>query len=262
VTGGARGAPGRALAALLALGLMAAAAGSARADRIDEAWKRGNDAYFKGDYAEALGAYEQLDRQGVVSADLFYNLGVAHFRMGNLGRAIWAFERATALEPEAEDARFNLAQARKQAERRAIDKIEGAQTEPVWIRIVTTLPVSTQTWLFLLLYVGCFGLLFVRRRAAEDLRAPLGAAAALLGLGAALAGTLLAGRAALDRIPFGVVLPDEVAVKEGADPNYRTSFEVHAGLRVRLLEREQDWIRIRLANGLEGWVREGALGRL
>jgi SH3-like domain-containing protein len=127
---------------------------------------------------------------------------------------------------------------------------------------VTTLPVSTQTWLFLLLYVGCFGLLFVRRRAAEDLRAPLGAAAALLGVGAALAGTLLAGRAALERIPFGVVLPDQVAVKEGADPNYRTSFEVHAGLRVRLVEREQDWIRIRLANGLEGWVREGALGRL
>ena len=70
------------------------------------------------------------------------------------------------------------------------------------------------------------------------------------------------GRAALERIPFGVVLPDEVAVKEGADPNYRTSFEVHAGLRVRLLDREQDWVRIRLANGLEGWVRDGALGRL
>jgi Bacterial SH3 domain/Tetratricopeptide repeat len=252
----------RALAAVAALVLAMGLAPAARADRIDEAWKRGNDAYFRGDYAAALAAYEQLDRQGVVSADLFYNLGVAHVRLNNLGRAIWAFERALALEPEAEDARFNLAQARKQAERRAIDKIEGAQTEPLWIRAVTAIPVSSQTWIFLLLYLGCFALLFARRRAADDLRAPLGAAAALLAVTAALAGTLLAGRAALERIPFGVVLPDEVAVKEGADPNYRTSFEVHAGLRVRLLEREQDWIRIRLANGLEGWVREGSLGRL
>jgi tetratricopeptide (TPR) repeat protein len=250
------------LLAVAALGLGLLLAPAARADRIDEAWKRGNDAYFRGDYAAALAAYEQLDRQGVVSADLFYNLGVAHVRLNNLGRAIWAFERALALEPEAEDARFNLAQARKQAERRAIDKIEGAQTEPLWIRVVTALPVSSQTWLFLLLYLGCFALLFVRRRAADDLRAPLGAAVALLGVAAALAGTMLVGRSALERIPFGVVLPDEVAVKEGADPNYRTSFEVHAGLRVRLLEREQDWIRIRLANGLEGWVRDGALGRL
>jgi SH3-like domain-containing protein len=59
-----------------------------------------------------------------------------------------------------------------------------------------------------------------------------------------------------------VVLPDKVAVKEGADPNYRTSFEVHAGLKVRLYDQEHDWVRIRLANGLEGWVREEAVGRL
>ena len=129
--------------------------------------------------------------------------------------------------------------------------------------MVTALPASTQTWLFLGLYLGCFALLFVRRRAADDLRAPLGAAAALRGRAAPpWPAPLLAGRAALDRIPFGVVLPDEVAVKEGADPNYRTSFEVHAGLRVRLLEREQDWMRIRLANGLEGWVRDSTVGRL
>jgi tetratricopeptide (TPR) repeat protein len=249
-------------AAVALVVLLLSSARLVRADLIDEAWKRGNDAYFRGDYAAALAAYEQLDRQGVVSADLFYNLGVAHFRLGNIGRAIWAFERAAALDPDAEDARFNLAQARKQAERRAIDKIEGAQRESLWIRAVTALPVSTQTWIFLVCYLGCFALLLVRRRVAEDLRAPLGAAAALVAVGAALAGTLLAGRAALERIPFGIVLPDEVAVKEGADPNYRTSFEVHAGLRVRLVEREQEWIRIRLANGLEGWIRDSALGRL
>ena len=66
----------------------------------------------------------------------------------------------------------------------------------------------------------------------------------------------------LDRIPFAVVLPDMVAVKEGADTSYRTSFEVHAGLRVRLLDRDQDWVRVRLANGLEGWLRAEDVGRL
>jgi tetratricopeptide (TPR) repeat protein len=247
-------------AAALAAALLATTA--ARADRIDEAWKRGNDAYFAGNYAAAAAAYEQLDRQGIVSEDLFYNLGVAYFRQGQLGRSIWAFERAAALDPEAEDARFNLAQARRLAERRALDKIEGAERDPAWIRAVTFLTTSTQTWLFLALYLGCFALLFLRRRARDDVRAPLGAGAAILGAAALLAGALLVGRAALERIPFGVVLPEAVAVKEGADPNYRTSFEVHAGLRVRLLEREQDWMRIRLANGLEGWVREQDVGRL
>jgi tetratricopeptide (TPR) repeat protein len=237
-------------------------AGPARADRVDEAWKRGMDAYFQGDYSAAIAAYEQLDRHGVVSSDLYYNLGVAYFRQGQLGRAIWAFERAAALDPEADDARFNLVQARRLAERRAIDKIEGAERDPAWIRVVTVLTTSTQTWLFLILYLGCFALLFLWRRAPGDLRAAFGAGAAILAVAAVLAGALLVGRAALDRIPFGVILPDQVAVKEGADPNYRTSFDVHAGLRVRLLEREQDWVRIQLANGLEGWVRAQDVGRL
>jgi tetratricopeptide (TPR) repeat protein len=249
----------RAVGAVL---LVLALTGSARADLIDEAWRRGNDAYFKGDYPAAVAAYEQLDRQGVVSPDLYYNLGVAYFRQGSLGRAVWSFERAAALEPEDEDIRFNLTQTRKLAERRVRDKIEGAEREAIWIRAVTYFTASQMTWLFLLLYLGCFGLLFLWRRARDASRAVLGAGAALLGVGALLSGLLLAGRAALDRLPFGVVLPDVVAVREGADPNYRTSFQVHAGLRVRLLERDQEWLRIRLANGLEGWVRDQDVGQL
>jgi tetratricopeptide (TPR) repeat protein len=250
-----------ALGVVLGAALLAAAS-AARADLIDEAWRRGNDAYFRGDYPAAVAAYEQLDRQGVVSRDLYYNLGVAYFRQGSLGRAVWSFERAVDLDPEDEDARFNLVQTRKLAERRVHDKIEGAERDPVWIRAVTFFTASQQTWIFLLLYLGCFTLLFLWRRARDASRAVLGAGAALVGVAAALIGVLLAGRAVLDRLPFGVVLPDVVAVKEGADPNYRTSFSVHAGLRVRLLERDQDWLRIRLANGLEGWVRDQDVGSL
>jgi hypothetical protein len=246
----------KALLVLLLLG------GTARADVLDEAWRRGNDAYFRGDYPAAVAAYEQIDHQGVVSGDLYYNLGVAYFRQGSLGRAVWSFERAATVDPEDEDARFNLSQARKLADRRVRDNIEGAERDPLWIRAVVFLTAGQQTWLFLVLYVGCFTLLFFWRRARDASRAALGAGAALLGVAAALAGVLLAGRVALDRLPFGVVLPDSVAVREGADPNYRTSFAVHAGLRVRLLERDQDWVRIRLSNGLEGWVRDQDVGAL
>ena len=242
--------------------LLVLPARAARADLLDEAWKRGNDAYFRGDFAGAIAAYEQLDRQNVASGDLYYNLGVAHFRQGSLGRAIWAFERALGVDPDDEDARFNLAQARKLAERRVLDKIENAEREALWIRVATFFTTSTETWLFVGLYLGCFVLLFLRRRAADDSRAALTAGAAILGTGALLAGILLLGRMNLDRIPFGVVLPDMVAVKEGADASYRTSFEVHAGLRVRLLDRDQDWVRVRLANGLEGWLRAEDVGRL
>ncbi len=251
---------------LVALGLMAlapfVAPAAARADVLDDAWKRGHEAYFRGDHAAAATAYEQLDQQGVVSADLAYNLGVAYFRQGKLGRAIWAFERAAALDPADDDVRFNLAQARKVAERRTRDKIEGAEREPTWIRVVTFALASTETVLFLALYLGCFVMVFLRRRADDESRPALGAGAAILAVGAALTGLLLLGRLALDRIPFGIVLPDALAVKEGADSNYRTTFDLHAGLKVRVQQHDQGWVRIRLPNGLEGWVRDGDIGLL
>jgi len=249
-------------AATVVSAMLVAAAAPARADLVDEAWKRGNDAYFRGDFEAAVAAYEQIDRQGVISSDLYYNLGAAYFRQGSLGRAIWSFERAAALEPDDDDARFNLAQARRLADRRARDKIEGGDRDPFWIRAVTALPSSVETWLFVALYLAAFAAVFARRRASGAPRVALGAGAGILGFAALAAGLLLAGRATLDRVGFGIVLPDVVAVKEGADPNYRTSFELHAGLRVRLLERDADWLRIRLSNGLDGWVREQDVGRL
>jgi hypothetical protein len=254
---------GRALAALAALLLLAVLVPSvARADRLDEAWKRGNDAYLHGDYDAAVAAYEELDREDVVSPDLFFNLGDAYFKKGALGPAIWAFERAASLDPDDEDVRYNLEQTRKLADRQARDKIEGADRDPLWIRAVTALSPATETWVFLILYLAFFAVVFMQRRASDDTRPALFAAAAILAFAALVSGSLLAGRFVLVRVPFGVVLPDALAVKEGADVNYKTGFQIHAGLRVRLLERDQDWLRIRLANGLEGWVRSADVGRL
>ncbi len=248
------------LAALVPLVL--ALAGAAHADRRDEAWHRGNEAYLHGDYAAAAAAYEELEHQGIVSADLYFNLGDAYFRKGALGPAIWAFEKAAALDPGHEDARYNLGEARKLAARGAHDRIEGEDRDPLWIRAVTLMGPSTETWLFVVVYLAFFALVVIRWRARDDLRPALGAGAAVLGAAALLTGALLFGRAQLDRLPFGVVLPDAVAVKDGADDNYRTAFDVHAGLRVRMIERDQDWLRVRLGNGLEGWVHASQIGTL
>jgi tetratricopeptide (TPR) repeat protein len=255
-----------ALLLALAVGLLRPAA--AHADLLDDAWKRGNDAYLRGDYAGAVAAYEQLDRQQVTSSELTFNLGNAYYRQGQLGRAIWCWERSLALDPDQDDARYNVDQARRVESTRVEDKIEGAEREATWIRLVSQLSASTETWLFVGLYLALFVALGLRLRARRRGGADEGrggawtALAAILGVAGALAALLLVGRVAMDHVPSGIVLGDQIAVKEGADPNYKTSFNVHAGLRVRLLDRDQDWVRIRLANGLEGWVRDRDVGRL
>ena len=230
----------------------------------DATFRRGNDAYFHGRYAEAVEAYEQVAALGVISQDLFYNLGNAYLKANQLGPAIYNYERALELDPSQEDVRFNLTVARDAARKKGEDRLAGAEAIPFWMRVASQVTVDWVSWLFLGLYVTLFaGLIFVHFVQPGFLHVSLVVGLSFLGLATAAAGTLLGARLYLaERVEQAIVLPDSVQVKEGPDPNYQSSFGVHAGLRVRVTDKEQDWVRVRLANGLEGWVRERDLGRL
>lgn len=260
---------GRQLVACLLGALVLVGAGAAHGDAEiaapkDATFRRGNDAYFHGRYQEAVEAYEQVAALGVVSSDLYYNLGNAYLKAGQLGPAIYNYERALELDPSQGDVRFNLKVARDAARNKGEDRLTGAESQPFWMRVASQVTVNTASWLFLGLWVGLFALLIALHFMAPGfLRTGVWAAFAFLALGTATAGTLLGARLYLaDRVEQAVVLPDVVQVKEGPDPNYQSVFGVHAGLRVRITEKEQDWVRVRLANGLEGWMRERDLGRL
>jgi len=230
----------------------------------DATFRRANDAYFHGHYQEAVDAYEQVAALGVDSPDLFYNLGNAYLKVEQLGPAIFNYERALELDPSQDDVRFNLGVAREAARKKGEDRLAGVEAQPLWMRWASQVTVNWASWLFLGLYVALFALLIVLHFVQPGfLRVGMWAGFAFVGIATLVAGALLGARLYLaDRVEQAIVLPDVVQVKEGPDPNYQSVFGVHAGLRVRVTEKEQDWVRIRLANGLEGWVRERDLGRL
>jgi tetratricopeptide (TPR) repeat protein len=242
----------------------AQAADSELAASKDATFRRGNDAYFHSRYQEAVEAYEQVLSLGVRSADLYYNLGNAYLKAGQLGPAIYNYERALDLDPQQDDAQFNLKTAREAARKKGEDRLVGAEATPLWMRAVSPYPVSLLGWIFLGLWTALFTLLVVLHFTGPGfLRVGLWAGFAFLAIAVVCSGALLGGRVYLaDRVEQAVVLPDSVQIKEGPDPNYASAFSVHAGLRVRVTEKEQDWVRVRLANGLEGWLRERDIGRL
>ena len=233
----------------------------------DATFRRGNEAYLKGDYKDAVLAYEQVVALGVVSEHLYYNLGNAYYKLLALGPAIYNYERALELDPSgaaADDARYNLDAAREAARRKAEDRLVGAEAVPLWIRVVAQLSTGSLSWLFLGIYLSLFGVLIALRFIAPGfIRALSWVIAAFLSLGVLAAGGLLGGRLYLaSHVERAIVLPDTLAVHEGPDANYQTTFTVHAGLRVRVTEHDQDWAKVRLQNGLEGWVPARTVGRL
>src|SRR5262245_34523195 len=104
----------------------------------DAIFRRGSDAYFHGRYQEAVQAYEQVSALGVISEDLFYNLGNAYLKVGQLGSAIYNYERALELDPSQEDVLYNLKAARDAARKKGEDRLVGAEATPLWIRIISS----------------------------------------------------------------------------------------------------------------------------
>jgi tetratricopeptide (TPR) repeat protein len=216
-----------------------------------------NAAYLSGDLARAIAAYEALVAEGVASPELETNLGAAYLRQGKRGLAALHFERALFLDPGDDDARTDLAEVR----RGNVDRLEGESeeggTETV-ARLLAPLPGAAAAILFVLSWVAAWvlvGLHIFRRE--RRLSAFASAAFGLALLAAALTWAAALGRGlALQR---AVVVAQAAPAREGPGEKSASHFEVHEGTTVRLEDEEGQYRRIKLANGLTGWVPSGAV---
>ncbi len=261
--------PAMALAAVAGLVSIASAQPAGGGGASVPSMADANQAYFAGEFTIAIARYETLADRGVLHEELFYNLGNAYFRASagaadQLGRAIYNYERALRLDPDFEDARYNLEVARAAVSSKVTNRLEGAEGEPFWVRQATRFSLGT---LSVALAVASFlffgGLLGIRYQPAGVFRSGTMLATSAVGIGTLAVAVLLAGQVYLkNRVDMGVVLPDEAELREAPDAAATERGSVHAGLRVRLMAREPGWIRIRLSNGHEGWLKSESVGEL
>ncbi len=233
------------------------AAPAMAADAVS-AFEAANTRYLQGDYPGAILGYEQIAEAGFASAPLFYNLGNAYLRSGRTGWAILSYERALRIAPGDADARANLELARSAG----VDRLVGAREEPFLDRLVSRLPRLESTAAFAVLWLALWSLLVARRRALGRARSWFGAAALAVALLATAAGGLLALEARAERIPQAVVVAPVSPVREAPGAALKPAFELHEGTKVRILEARGQYLRVRLANGLEGWLARSEVGMI
>ena len=97
---------------ILLLACLPFAQARAAASYPDSLWRSGVEAYTAGEYAQALQDWEEIRSAGLVSKELYYNLGDAYFKDGQLAPAILWWERTLRMDPSDADARYNLEYAR------------------------------------------------------------------------------------------------------------------------------------------------------
>jgi tetratricopeptide (TPR) repeat protein len=248
---------GPGLAWLLAA-LLAVAPSIARADDLADVFRRGNEAYSRGDFAGATSEHERLLELGVRDADVFYNLGTAYARAGRQGRAIAAFERSLRLRPGDAEAIASLERSRailasRRAEREGEAEVESGR--PVGEAVFGGVSVDSLAVLLLVLVTALFALLaafpFVRR---EDVRLAIGIATPLLGIAAAVAGLGLAIRSgALDEGTPAIVVRERAPLREGPHDDAQERARGHEGERVWIVARDGEWVRV-TAGARTGWL--------
>ena len=217
---------------------------------------RADEAFSQEHYDEAISLYEQLLSEKGPSADVYYNLGNAYFRIDSLSAAILSWERALRMQPSDDDARFNLQLARS----KTVDKIapEREMFFVTWYRSLVQ-AFSVDVWAIIGLVSLAVALVLVLVwffAFSEHLRRVSFTIAAVL-LVLFLLSNLFAWQQqrALQRHDEAIVMVQSLSVKSTPAAGGSDEFTIHAGTKVTITDDTMhDWKQILLPDGREGWI--------
>lgn len=214
--------------------------------------------YKNEDYSGALEQYRTLILAGLKNGELYYNLGNCYFKLGMLGKAILSYRLAELYRPRDQDLKTNLAYAREMTR----DKIESRQLSSFvgefcfWY---SKLNVRELLLLFLIINALCWICALIRLWSRNEYWRYLflGTLAAAAVLAVSLGFKLYQWHYSAD----AVVITREVSVRAGNGIHNTVLFQLHDGVECRIVEQEQDWVKIELADGKRGWIEARWLGR-
>jgi len=210
-----------------------------------------NRLYAEGRFTEAASAYEKILESGQASPALYFNLGNAFFKSGQMGRAIAAYRQAGRLTPRDPDLRANLQFARNQ--------VQGPTLRVGrWERWFGTLSLNEWTWLGVIAIWLTFALLTVRElrpalaRSLRNWTFAAGATAVLLVFCAALA------FAAGSTRKLAIIVLPEAAVRSSPLEGAPNAFTVRDGAELRVLDQKDDWLQVTDGARRLGWLKRDA----
>ncbi|MRI01353.1 tetratricopeptide repeat protein [Kriegella sp. EG-1] len=218
-------------------------------------FKKGNDAYNEGDFVTAADQYLAILEKGEHSAELYFNLGNAYYKLNQIAPSIYYYEKALLLKPKDSEILNNLSYAQNMT----LDAIETIPTSGLTnLYKQFTEILSFDQWaklavafmmLFVLLYIAFYFFSFATRKRI----------AFITSLIALMFSVIAAVFAYIEFNDFNKNNPAIVFVKESqvkTEPNDRSqqSFILHEGTKVNVIGTLKEWNEIMLSDGQTGWI--------
>lgn len=232
------------------------AAANAAENYPQQLWEEGNAAYADGRWSDAAAKYGMIESTGLESAKLYYNLGNAEYKNGNLGAAILNYERALKADPSFSDARYNLEFVESQTQ----DRIESVPEFilKAWTKKLCYL-MDSDGWavffIVLLALTAAMVLLFLMAPSVAGKRTGFISAIVFFMIASASLGFSVYQKVDYSVRDEAVVMKPVISVKSSPSSDSGTDlFILHEGTKVRMMDSVGEWVNVEIADGRQGWV--------
>jgi tetratricopeptide (TPR) repeat protein len=221
----------------------------------NQVFDEANTLYNEGKYADAIDKYEAILNSGSHSAQLYYNLGNANYKLNNIAPSIYYYEKALKLNPNDSDIKNNLSFAQKMTID-AFDKVPEVGFTRVINNLVNTLDADSWAKIAIggvLLFVLLFLMYHFSYATSKKRFAFVVSIAGLLV--SCLSVAMAFQKEQLDKKDNpAIVFAQESRVKSEANKTSEEVFRLHEGTKVQVLETYEDWYKIKLSDNSTGWI--------
>lgn len=221
----------------------------------NNAFTEANALYNNGNYQEAIQKYESILETNQHSAELYFNLGNANYKLNRIAPSVYYYEKALQLAPHDQEIKNNLAFAQNMTID-AIEEVPEIGVSKFFNKVINIL--GYEGWaklavVLMLLFVGLFLAYYFSYSTQKKRLSFIGSMVSLLLM--LLSVTLAFQKFVMvqDDQP-AIVFSQETEVK--SEPNLRSTkaFKLHEGTKVQILDTVNNWKKIKIADGKTGWI--------
>lgn len=226
-------------------------------------FEQGKENYKNAKFSEAITHWKKIIDNGEESVELYFNLGNANYKLNNIGPSIYYYEKALQLQPNDDDIKTNLAFA----ENARIDVIEPLPKTVFsrWYQTVSGV-FTYNGWAIVsiigvVLFVGLFLLYWF---SISETKKRVYFSTSILSIVICIAALVMAFQTYMDfnQDQPAIIFSESTEVKSEPNMGSETAFELHEGTKVQIIGSDQNWVRIALADGKDGWMPVNDLKQL
>ena len=222
-------------------------------------FEKGNNYYNKGDYQNAIESYLAIIENGYHSSEVYYNLGNANYKIGNVAEANFYFEKAKMLSPNDKMIINNLEFAKNMT----MDSIETLPQTQINLFFNDLLALmTTDNWsvlTMLTLWIVCILFLIYSFSNSIFIKRIFFSSGILSFLIFIFFIYVTISKDRQENIKKGIIFSKEIGV--WTEPNQRTEvlFFLHEGTKFEITDELEGWLKILISNGSEGWIKSNSI---